>query len=60
MSLSKLLGMVKDREAWHVQSVMLQRVGDNRGTEQQQQEISIYLVSLGFGKLNVSSCAKLN
>ena len=52
--------MVKDREAWHVQSVMLQRVGDNRGTEQQQQEISTYLVSLGFGKLNVSSCAKLN
>ena len=53
MSLRKLWEMVKDREAWHVQSVMLQRVGDNRGTEQQQQEISIYLVSLGFGKLNV-------
>ena len=42
MNLSKLLGMVKDREAWHVESVMLQRVGDNRGTDQQQQEMSIY------------------
>jgi len=42
MNLSKLLGMVKDREAWHVESVILQRVGDNRGTDQQQQEMSIY------------------
>ena len=33
MSLSMLLGVVKDRKAWHVQSVTLERGGDNRGNE---------------------------
>ena len=33
MSLSKLQEMVKDREAWLLQSVGLQRVGHNLATE---------------------------
>ena len=36
MSLSKLWEIVKDREAWRVQSVGLQRVGCDLVTEQQQ------------------------
>ena len=36
MSLSKLWEIVKDREAWQVQSVGLQRVGCDLVTEQQQ------------------------
>ena len=35
MSSSKLWEIVKDREAWHVQSVGSQRVGHNLMTEQQ-------------------------
>ena len=35
MSLSKLWEIVKDWEAWHVQSVGSQRVGHNLMTEQQ-------------------------
>ena len=33
MSLSKLLGVVKDRKAWHVQSMTLQSGVNNRGNE---------------------------
>ena len=36
MSLSKLQEIVKDREAWHVQSMGPQRVGHDWETEQQQ------------------------
>ena len=36
LSLSKLQEMVKDREAWCVQSMGLQRVGRDLATEQQQ------------------------
>ena len=35
MSLSKLQEIVKDREAWRVQSIGLQRVGHDLETEQQ-------------------------
>ena len=35
MSLSKLREMVKDREAWRVQSMGSQRVGHDRATERQ-------------------------
>ena len=35
-SLSKLWEIVKDREAWRVQSMGLQRVGHDLATEQQQ------------------------
>ena len=35
MSVSKPWEIVKDREAWHVQSVGSQRVGHNLMTEQQ-------------------------
>ena len=33
MSLSKLWEMVKDREAWHAQSLGSQRIGQNLVTE---------------------------
>ena len=36
MSLSKLWEMVKDRKAWHAESMGLQRVTHDRATEQQQ------------------------
>ena len=36
MSLSKLCEMVKDRKAWHVQSMGLQRAGHDWATQQQQ------------------------
>ena len=36
MSLSKLREMVKDREAWVLQSIGLQRVRHDLATEQQQ------------------------
>ena len=36
VSLSKLWEIVKNREAWHVQSMGSQRVGHNLATEQQQ------------------------
>ena len=36
MNLSKLQEIVKDREAWHVQSMGSQTVGHNLATEQQQ------------------------
>ena len=36
LSLSKLQEMAKDREAWCVQSMGLQRVGRDLATEQQQ------------------------
>ena len=36
MSLSKLWEIVKDREAWLLQSMGSQRVGHNLATEQQQ------------------------
>ena len=36
ISLSKLWEIVKDREAWHVQSMGSQTVGHNLATEQQQ------------------------
>ena len=35
MTLSKLQELVTDREAWHVQSMRLQRVGHDLVTEQQ-------------------------
>ena len=37
MSLHKLQEIVKDREAWHLQSMGSKRVGHNLATEQQQQ-----------------------
>ena len=37
MSLRKLWEMVKDRKAWCVQSMGLQRVGHDLATEKQQQ-----------------------
>ena len=37
MSLSKLLEIVKDREAWHAAVQGLQRVGHDLANEQQQQ-----------------------
>ena len=36
MSLSKLWEIVKDREAWRVQSMGLPRVGHNLATEKQE------------------------
>ena len=39
MSLSKLLGIVKDREAWHAAVHGSQRVGHNLATEQPHKEI---------------------
>ena len=38
MNLSKLWEIVKDREAWHAQSMQSQRVGHTRATEEQQQK----------------------
>ena len=38
MSLSKLQGTVKDREAWHLQSMGSQRVGHNLAAEPQHSE----------------------
>ena len=40
MSLSKLLEMVKDREAWALQSMGSQRVGHSLVMEQQQTSLS--------------------
>ena len=42
MSLSKLQEMVKDREAWLLQSVGLQRVRQDLASEQQQLITSFY------------------
>ena len=39
MGFSNLWEMVKDREAWHAESMGLQRVERNRVTEQQQNTI---------------------
>ena len=36
MGLSNLWEMVKDREAWHTESMGLKRVGHDKVTEQQQ------------------------
>ena len=36
VSLSKLWGMLKDREAWRMQSMVSQRGGPDLATEQQQ------------------------
>ena len=41
MSLSKLREIVKDREAWWVQSMGLQRVRPDRGTEQQMKSYGL-------------------
>ena len=38
MSLGKLWEIVKDREAWQLQSIGSQRVGHDLATQQQQQQ----------------------
>ena len=38
MNLSKIQEIVEDRPAWHLQSMGLQRVGQDLATEQQQQQ----------------------
>ena len=40
MSLGKLWEIVKDREAWQLQSIGSQRVGHDLATQQQQQHIA--------------------
>ena len=41
MTLGKLRGMVRDREAWHAAVIESQRVGHNWVTEQQQKGLVI-------------------
>ena len=45
MSLSKLWEIVKDREAWLLQSMGSQRVGHNLATEQQQPINNVVVVA---------------
>ena len=44
MDFGKLLEIVKDREAWVLQSMVVQRVRHKWETEQQQQYLSILLI----------------
>ena len=51
MSLSKLWEIVKDREAWILQSMGSQRVRHNLATEQQQQFFLKLVFPLGYHRL---------
>jgi len=57
MSLSKLQEIVKDREAWLLQSMGSQRVGHNRVTEQQQPVHNLFLDFLTDTQIHVTCCA---
>ena len=57
MSLSKLWEIVKDREAWMLKSMRLQRIGHNLAAEQQDYYFNIFLQQFKKSRdFEVESC----
>ena len=53
MSLTKLRGIVKDRETWHAAVVGSQRAGHDSVTEQQQRKDQVRRINIGGAHLSV-------